>query len=474
MMYHTILCILNHPLLLTLQIRGIHNASEAFLQQTLFSISNHVTWVMHFIQLMKSKRFSSTDLITIYCAAVVATVELQRSFSQTSETRKKSKRNFEECVEFIETLGNKWACSNRVVKKLRRLETAMSSWSCSNLRNEEDDILVDISGIFDMLDFATLFAEIPTSEAIKDSIFGPVMGQDMLKPGLERTGYTRLPGIQPWPKKGLIIVFLRPHQPRYKMQDSEGLQVDHDAGGGTKAPEVMPAYNPSSPAPYYVAIDQHHQQPPQKPRGPFGLSLWVFTVIVVAITAAIVGGGVGGGLGAALSNCQNSDSKCAADNVDSDGSSTTTTPTPSTSTTTSAAFFTPTPASQIQNLTWFCEEPEQSKTIELTNGFKFKAYCGTDGGGVGNAEGGGTLKDWVGIIAYSLEDCLQACTQMNAMNDSQDTGATCKSVTFRPGLSDSYKWHGSNCWLKDGKKKRPFNYDNVWDGIPTVAYGELL
>lgn len=73
----------------------------------------------------------------------------------------------------------------------------MSSWSCSNLRNEEDDILVDISGIFDILDLATLFAEIPTSEAIRDSIFGPVMGQDILKPRLERTGYTRLPGIQP-------------------------------------------------------------------------------------------------------------------------------------------------------------------------------------------------------------------------------------------------------------------------------------
>ncbi|RSM06501.1 hypothetical protein CEP52_005697 [Fusarium oligoseptatum] len=257
------------------------------------------------------------------------------------------------------------------------------------------------------------------------------------------------------------------------MQDSEGLQVDHDAGGGTKAPEVISAYNPSSPAPYYVPIDQHQQQPQtQKPRGPFGLSLWLFTILVVAITAAIVGGGVGGGLGAALSNCQNSDSKCAADSVDSDDSSTNTTPTPSA--TTSAAFFTPTPAAEIRNLTWFCEESEQTKTIQLTNGFDFKVYCGTDGGGVGNADGGGTLKDLVGIIAYSLEDCLQACTQMNAMDDNQDTGVTCKSVSFRANLAQSYKQYGGNCWLKDGKKKRPFNYNNVWNDIPSVAYGELL
>ncbi|RSM06508.1 hypothetical protein CEP52_005698 [Fusarium oligoseptatum] len=197
MMYHTILCILNHPLLLTLQIRGVHNASEAFLQQTLFSISNHVTWAMHFIQLMKSKQFSSTDFITIYCVAVVATVELQRSFSQTSEVRHKSKRNFEECVEFIETLGKKWACSKRAVMKLRRLETDMSSWSRSNLRNEDDDMQVDVSGIFGILDFATSFSEVPSSETMQGSIFGPVLGQDIMKARQERTGYTRLPGIQP-------------------------------------------------------------------------------------------------------------------------------------------------------------------------------------------------------------------------------------------------------------------------------------
>ncbi|KAH7268534.1 hypothetical protein B0J15DRAFT_510361 [Fusarium solani] len=197
MMYHTILCILNHPLLLTLQIRGVHNASEAFLQQTLFSISNHVTWVMHFIQLMRSKQFSSIDSITIYCVAVVATVELQRSFSRTSETRNKNKRNFEECVEFIETLGNKWMCSQRVVKELRRLEADMSSWSRPNLRNEDDDLLVDVSGIFGILDFATSFSELSSSETMNDSIFGPLLGQDILKAGLERPGYTHLPGLQP-------------------------------------------------------------------------------------------------------------------------------------------------------------------------------------------------------------------------------------------------------------------------------------
>ncbi|KAM0430165.1 hypothetical protein ACHAPT_006173 [Fusarium lateritium] len=256
------------------------------------------------------------------------------------------------------------------------------------------------------------------------------------------------------------------------MQDSEGLEVNHNAEGGTKAPEVVAAYDHPPTTPYYVPVDQQHQQ--QKPRGPFGLSLWLFTVIVVAITAAIVGGGVGGGLGAALSNCQNSNSECSADTAVGDDNSTTASAAPTTSTTTSAFFFTPTPAAEIRNLTWFCEEAEDTKTIQLTSGFEFKVYCGLDGGGANNAEGGGTLKDLVGIIAYSLEDCLQACTQMNAMNDNQDTNVTCKSVSFRANLAQSYKQYGGNCWLKDSKKARPFNYNAVFNDIPSVAYGELL
>lgn len=73
----------------------------------------------------------------------------------------------------------------------------MSSWSRSNPRDEDDDILVDVSGIFGILDFANSFSDLPSSDTMQDSIFGPVLGQDIIKAGLERPGYTHLPGLRP-------------------------------------------------------------------------------------------------------------------------------------------------------------------------------------------------------------------------------------------------------------------------------------
>lgn len=73
----------------------------------------------------------------------------------------------------------------------------MSSWSRFNLQNDDDDIPVDVSGVFGILDFATSLSDLSSSETMKDSIFGPVLGQDILKAGLERPGYAHLPGLQP-------------------------------------------------------------------------------------------------------------------------------------------------------------------------------------------------------------------------------------------------------------------------------------
>lgn len=73
----------------------------------------------------------------------------------------------------------------------------MSSWSRPNLRNGDDDLLVDVSSILGILDFATSFSELSSSDTMKDSIFGLVLSQDILKAGLELTSYAHLPGLQP-------------------------------------------------------------------------------------------------------------------------------------------------------------------------------------------------------------------------------------------------------------------------------------
>lgn len=123
LMYHAMACLLNHPLLLIIQIGGAHNVTEAFLHQTSYSVSNHVSWNIHFIQLMKTRDFIPNDPIVVYCAAVVATIELQRSLSTSkgsASLRKKSQDNLEECLGFIKRLRTKWAYASRVVSIVNR------------------------------------------------------------------------------------------------------------------------------------------------------------------------------------------------------------------------------------------------------------------------------------------------------------------------------------------------------------------
>lgn len=76
--------------------------------------------------------------------------------------------------------------------------------------------------------------------------------------------------------------------------ESEGLQVDHS--NYPKQPDVASNYDPN--------VDHHAPVAKHQQKGPFGLGLWAFAVLVAVITAIVVGGAVGGGLGAALSNCQ--------------------------------------------------------------------------------------------------------------------------------------------------------------------------
>ena len=127
LLYHTTLCLLNHPLLITLQIRKVQNVSEAFLQQTASTLTNHVSWCMHFIELMTSRRFMCPDPLICYCVAVVATIELQRSFLKLREGGRKSRDNFEECMKFIASMESHWGFAGRTVSILHSLSPASTS-----------------------------------------------------------------------------------------------------------------------------------------------------------------------------------------------------------------------------------------------------------------------------------------------------------------------------------------------------------
>ena len=123
-MYHTILCLLNHPLLLSLSLRNFRSTiPEIFLQHTSDLISTHTTWIIHFISLFEEKSFMPSDPLLGYSAAVVATIELQLSFTENITIREEKRDHFFKCVRFVQSLGQKWPHMARLVSSVPRLHT---------------------------------------------------------------------------------------------------------------------------------------------------------------------------------------------------------------------------------------------------------------------------------------------------------------------------------------------------------------
>lgn len=108
-MYHTILCLLNHPLLLSLSLRN-HRSTipEIFIQHSSDMISTHTSWIVYFVRYFEEKGFRISDPFLGYCAAVVATIELQLSFTEDEGIRKDKQERFESCLNFVQDLGKEW------------------------------------------------------------------------------------------------------------------------------------------------------------------------------------------------------------------------------------------------------------------------------------------------------------------------------------------------------------------------------
>lgn len=121
-LYHTILCLLNHPLLLSLSLRNFRSTiPEIFLQHTSDLISSHTTWIMYFINYFEEKSFKVSDPLLGYSAAVVATIELQLSFTEDATVRQEKRDRFFKCVEFVQDLGRKWPHMARLVRSIQPL-----------------------------------------------------------------------------------------------------------------------------------------------------------------------------------------------------------------------------------------------------------------------------------------------------------------------------------------------------------------
>jgi hypothetical protein len=109
-LYHSLLSLLNHPLILSLQLRNFRMTMvpEVFLQHTDDLTQTHTDWVVHLVDEFTTKQFQTSDPYPAYCVAVVATIFLQQSYTDDEAVRGRKQDNFQTCLNFIRDIGAYW------------------------------------------------------------------------------------------------------------------------------------------------------------------------------------------------------------------------------------------------------------------------------------------------------------------------------------------------------------------------------
>jgi hypothetical protein len=117
MLYHTVLCLLNHPLLLSLRLRNfrINMVPEIFLQHTADLTTQHTEWIVYLIEICEQKDFELRNPFLAHSAAIAATVYLQQSYSEDTEVRSTKQEKFRKCLGFIKSLGRFWPYIEQLV-----------------------------------------------------------------------------------------------------------------------------------------------------------------------------------------------------------------------------------------------------------------------------------------------------------------------------------------------------------------------
>ncbi|RAL11057.1 putative C6 transcription factor [Aspergillus homomorphus CBS 101889] len=155
-LYHTILCLVNHPLLLSLSLRNFRSTiPEIFLQHSSDLISSHTTWIIHFINFFEEKGFTISDPFLGYSAAVVATIELQLSFTENAAIRDEKRERFYRCVRFVQSLGQKWPHMARLADRLHKLEYAVSASYQPASGSQNKYLLIDLSRFWEILEYSS-------------------------------------------------------------------------------------------------------------------------------------------------------------------------------------------------------------------------------------------------------------------------------------------------------------------------------
>lgn len=105
-------------------------------------------------------------------------------------------------------------------------------------------------------------------------------------------------------------------------------------------------------------------------------------------------------------------------------------------------------ASTVDSLYYDCPTLN-SQTYETHFHQTFSLTCGIDYTEGLAAADGGVISNIAAIIAYSPEDCFEACSNVNHLASVWNTGVSCESVTWTYDMKNATNKLGGNCWLKN-------------------------
>ncbi|QSZ34391.1 hypothetical protein DSL72_005983 [Monilinia vaccinii-corymbosi] len=171
-LYHTNLCLLNNPLLLSLRLKNIKSAiPEIFLQHISDLISSHASWVIRYIDMLEAKSYKVSDPFLAHCVAIIATIYLQECFADDAAVRQEKRDNFDKCLRFIRDF-KEWPHVARMAEKLQRLcDTVSSTYTNPDAppQTPNRSLLIDLGQFWEILEYSSS-SEIPTSAR---RLFGP-------------------------------------------------------------------------------------------------------------------------------------------------------------------------------------------------------------------------------------------------------------------------------------------------------------
>ena len=116
-----------------------------------------------------------------------------------------------------------------------------------------------------------------------------------------------------------------------------------------------------------------------------------------------------------------------------------------------------TPANEVYDVALDCGS--LATTLQTTNTYNnvyndnYKVYCGVDFGNAPSTNpDAAPVIDLLGIVAYRLTDCLEACSALNyrSMSNNFIDSYRCQSVSFNSRLAEQMEILEGNCWLKNG------------------------